>query len=462
MSSTVVRSPTGKVLVVDDDPDMLALLERGLKQGAFEVSAFHSASNAVDELERSQGDADVVFTDIHMPGMGGLELVSTLRERWPDTIAVLMTGEADVSTAVRAMRLGAYDYLVKPFDVVTTLLPVAKRAVEYRRLVDRNRFLQRKLEVTERFDGMVGSSAAMAMVKDLIASVAPTPATVLILGESGTGKELVARSIHEQSPRNAKAFVDVNCAALTETILESELFGHARGAFTGAVTARRGLFEEASGGTLFLDEIGELSPSTQARLLRVLQEGRVRPVGSNESREVDVRVVAATNRDLERAVRDQRFRTDLYYRLNVVKIELPPLRERMEDVPALAHHFLGKCTAKLGKTLGHIDAAALDALNRYLWPGNIRELENAIERAIIVAKTEVLTAELLPAPVRALTPEGGASPEPELVPLVEARTAFERAYVHRALELAGGSLGEAARLAGLDRSNFRRLVKRLG
>jgi two-component system response regulator HydG len=462
MSSPVVHSPTGKVLVVDDDPDMLLLLERGLKQGGFEVSAFHSAGGALDQLEQSHGDADVVFTDIHMPGMGGLELVSALRERWPDIIAVLMTGEAEVSTAVHAMRLGAYDYLVKPFDVLTTLLPVAKRAVEYRRLVDRNRFLQHRLEITQRFDGMVGCSAAMATVKELIASVAPTPATVLILGESGTGKELVARAIHEQSPRNAKAFVDVNCAALTETLLESELFGHSRGAFTGAFTARRGLFEEASGGTLFLDEIAELSPSTQARLLRVLQDGKVRPVGSNDSREVDVRVVSATNRDLERAVRDQRFRADLYYRLNVVKIELPPLRERMEDVPALAHHFLGKCNAKLGKTVGHMDDAALDALSRYLWPGNVRELENALERAIIVAKGDVLTADLLPAPIRMQRPQSSTNPEPDLLPMTEARTAFERAYVHRALELAGGSLGEAARLAGLDRSNFRRLVKRLG
>jgi two-component system response regulator HydG len=462
MPSPTTRTSTGKVLVVDDDPDVLALVERGLEEGAFDVRAFQTAAAVLEELESTKGDVDVVFADIHMPGMGGLELVSALRERWPTMISILITGEADLTTAVRAMRLGVYDYLVKPIDVVSTLLPVAKRAVEHRRLVDRNRFLQGRLEISQRFDGMVGSSAAVATVREVIASVAPTPATVLILGESGTGKELVARAVHEQSPRSAKAFVDVNCAALAETILESELFGHVRGAFTGAVSARRGLFEEASGGTLFLDEIGELTPSTQARLLRVLQEGRVRPVGSNESREVDVRVIAATNRDLEQAVRDQRFRADLYYRLNVVKIELPPLRERLDDVPMLVHHFLGKCAARLGKPVVQIDPAALQALSRYLWPGNVRELENAIERAIVLAKSDVVTMDLLPASVQLQRSMAGGSPDSDLVPLVEARAAFERDYVRRVLEVAGGSLSEAARLAGLDRSNFRRLVRRLG
>jgi two-component system, NtrC family, response regulator HydG len=452
------REPSGRVMVVDDDPDILTVAERALRADGFDVRAFPSAMGALEALDGTAGAADLLLSDIHMSGMDGLELVAAVRDRWPAVVAILITGEADVATAIQGMRLGVYDYLVKPIDAVHTLLPVVRRAVEYRRLRDRNRYLQRQLDVSERFEGMVGSSLAMRQVHELVASVAPTHATVLVLGESGTGKELVARAIHQQSTRGGKAFVDVNCAALTETILESELFGHVRGAFTGAIAPRMGLFEEASGGTLFLDEIGELSPSTQVRLLRVLQEGKIRPVGSNERREVDVRVVAATNRDLAQAVRQQRFRADLYYRLNVMSIELPPLRERMDDVAPLVHHFVKKRGAKLGKTGMQVDQEALALLTAYLWPGNIRELENAIEHAIILARTDTITAEVLPAPVR-----GGARTSTEQAawqPLSEARAAFERQYVLDALERAGGSLTEAARISGLDRSNFRRLVKR--
>jgi two-component system response regulator HydG len=461
MPSAAKRDRAGRVLVVDDDPDILAVIERALGADAFEVRAFPSAAAVLEELRATQGGADVVLADIHMSGMDGLELVAAVRGEWPAVVAILMTGEADVSTAVQGMRLGVYDYLVKPIDVGATLLPVVRRAVEYRRLRDRNRYLERQLDVSERFEGMVGSSPTMRRVHELVASVAPTQATVLVLGESGTGKELVARAIHQQSTRSGKAFVDVNCAALTETILESELFGHVRGAFTGAIAPRRGLFEEASGGTLFLDEIGELSPSTQVRLLRVLQEGRIRPVGSNESRVVDVRVVAATNRDLGQAVRQQRFRADLYYRLDVMTIELPPLRERMEDVVPLTHHFLAKQGAKLGKPGMQIADEALARLTAYLWPGNIRELENAIERAIILARTDTITADVLPTPVREGASRAAGGGQSAWLPLADARTIFERQYVQQALEQAGGSLTEAARLSGLDRSNFRRLVKRL-
>ena len=284
---------------------------------------------------------------------------------------------------------------------------------------------------------------------------------------SGTGKELVARSVHAQSGRSAKAFVDINCAALAETVLESELFGHVRGAFTGAVTGRRGLFEEASGGTLFLDEIGELSPAVQARLLRVLQEGEVRPVGSNESRRVDVRVIAATNRDLAREVEQRRFREDLFYRLNVVAVEVPPLRERPADIAPLAHHFLQKRGQRMRKCVASIDPDALALLAGYHWPGNVRELENAIERAIVLARGDTLGAELLPMSLRRQVghdraPVGPASGRPEgLLPLSQAREGFERGYVRRALELAGGNITEAAALAGVDRSNFRRLMRRL-
>jgi DNA-binding NtrC family response regulator len=458
------RRHAGSVLVVDDDEDLLRVSARALRDEGFEVRTFNSAKPVLEALESAAGRIDVVLSDIHMPDLSGLELLAAVRERWPTVVVTLMTGQAELDSAVQALRLGAYDYLVKPVDPFETLSPALRRAVEYRRLVDRNRYLQRRLDASERFEQMVGGSPAMQRVHDLIASVAPTDATVLVLGASGTGKELVARAIHAQSGRSSKTFVDINCAALAESILESELFGHVRGAFTGAVGARRGLFEEASGGTLFLDEIGELSGSTQARLLRVLQEGEVRPVGSNESRSVDVRVIAATNQDLARAVKDREFREDLYYRLNVVPIELPPLRDRPEDIIPLADHFLKKRGERVGKQVTGIDPEALGLLTRYSWPGNVRELENAIERAIILAGGEVITPELLPPPLRggARTPPGqsllGAD---RLLPLADARSAFERQYVQRALELARGNITEAAQLAGVDRSNFRRLMRRL-
>jgi DNA-binding NtrC family response regulator len=347
-------------------------------------------------------------------------------------------------------------------DIGTTLVPVAHRALEYRRLVDRNRYLERQLDVSARFDGMVGTSRAVREIQELVASVAPTTATVLILGESGTGKELVARAVHKQSTRSGKPFVDVNCGALAESLLESELFGHARGAFTGAHAARRGLFEEASGGTLFLDEIGEISPALQVGLLRVLQEGTVRPVGANHSVAVDVRVIASTNRDLERDVQAGRFRQDLFFRLNVVAIDVPPLRDRPEDIVPLAYHFLEKRGAKLGKTVHNIDPDALARLTAYRWPGNVRELENAIERGIVLSRSDTITVDLLPPTVLNAAP--GAEPTHStslLPPLAGARDQFEREYVERAIALAGGSLTEAARLADVDRSNFRRMVKRL-
>ena len=462
------RQSAGSILVVDDDGDVLALSARALREEGFEVRTFSSAHPVLEALNAAAGCVDVVVSDIHMPDMTGLELLAAVRDRWPTVVVMLMTGQADLESAVHAIRLGAYDYLIKPVDPFDTLIPATKRAVEYRHLVERNLFLQRQLDVQARFDEMVGSSGPMQELAELIASVAPTDATVLILGESGTGKELVARAIHAQSVRSAKRFVDINCAALAESVLESELFGHVRGAFTGAIAGRRGLFEEASGGTLFLDEIGELSPAVQARLLRVLQEGEIRPVGSNESRRVDVRIVAATNRDLAREVEARNFREDLYYRLNVMAIEVPPLRRRREDIVALVHHFIRKCAARIGKQVAGVDSEALSALTSHRWPGNVRELENAIERAIILARGDTIGSEELPTSVlrQSQMSVGGSAPEPPansgpLLPLSEAREAFERGYVQRALDAAGGNITEAAQVAGMDRSNFRRLMRRL-
>jgi DNA-binding NtrC family response regulator len=452
----------GRVFVVDDDPAFLRLVIRELQTERWEVSGFSTSEAAIEALERTGERVDVLLADVYMPGTGGLELIRQVRERWPSVTPVLMTGQADVKTAVDGLRSGAYDYLVKPFEL-DALVQVTRRAVERARLLDRNLFIQRQLDVEDRYGGLVGASRRMRDVLVLCGTVAPTDATVLVLGESGTGKELVARSIHRQSARGARPFIGINCGALSENVLESELFGHARGAFTGAVSARRGLFEEASGGTLFLDEVGELSPATQVRLLRVLQEGEVRPVGANRSVPVDVRIIAATNRDLRAEVQNGGFRRDLFYRLEVITIELPPLRERMDDLPALVHHLVQKRAARLGKPVTSIDDAVFGALGAYSWPGNVRELENVLERALVMAPGPALTADLLPEHLRSSQPPSGRREKAgAMESLSSARTAFERDYVVRVIDQAKGNLSEAARLSGVDPSNFRRLMRRLG
>jgi two-component system response regulator HydG len=455
----------GRVFVVDDEPETLRLVVRALTREGYDVKSFENAEKTLRalELERGAATVDLLISDMHMPGLTGLELLARVREAWPELVVILLTGETELGVAVEAMRRGAYDYLTKPVDPANRLVPAVQRAIEHGRLLRRNLFLQSKLAVAERSAGIIGDSKAMREVHSLIAAVAPTDATVLVLGESGTGKELVARAIHEQSKRAGKVFVDVNCGALTESVLESELFGHAKGAFTGAVSARRGLFEEASGGTLFLDEVGELTQATQVRLLRVLQERKVRPVGSNETRDIDVRVIAATNRDLAERVESGKFRQDLYYRLDVMTVQVPALRERPEDVPALVHHLLKKHSARLGKRVDHVDAKALERLAEHGWPGNVRELENAVERAIVLAKGDVFGVELLPSVLRGKAREAPPGDDPRLAqPLPDAKAAFERSYLEHLLVRAEGKLGRAARLAGLDASNLRRLLKRHG
>ncbi len=455
----------GRVFVVDDDDMHLRSVVRHLRAERFEVEGFESGQRAIEALEAADGQVHTLLVDLYMPEMTGIELLRTLNERWPAVTPILMTGKADVATAVEAMRGGAYDYLMKPIEP-DTLVHAVRRATERARLLERNLYIQRQLDVADRVEGMVGTSRAMREIFSLIATVAPTEATVLVLGESGTGKELVARAVHRQSKRSAKPFIGLNCGALTESVLESELFGHVRGAFTGAVTTRRGLFEEASGGTLFLDEVGELSPATQVRLLRVLQEGEVRPVGANGNLRVDVRVIAATNRNLRSEVDSGKFRRDLYYRLEVVTLELPPLRERLDDLAPLVHHLLRKRSARLGKKVTGTDEATLARLAQHDWPGNVRELENVIERAIVMAKGEILTIDTLPPQLRSENPR--VSPVVDDVflgdrveLLADARSAFERRYVQEVLKRSQGNLSAAARMAGLDRSNFRRLLRRL-
>jgi len=447
---------------VDDETLLRRSVARSLEVAGFTVQTFESADEVTAALEEQSSDVDVLITDVFMPGKSGFDLLTEAHARWPDIPILLMTGQATVAAAVEAMRLGAYDYLVKPIDARNTLVPSVRRALQHRRLVERNRFLESQLEASHRVQGLVGESAEIRNVCAMISAAAPSDVTVLVLGQSGTGKELVARAIHEQSARNGQSFVDINCAALTDSLLESELFGHVRGAFTGATTSRRGLFETASGGTLFMDEVGELSATTQARLLRVLQEGMVRPVGSSESKRVDVRIIAATNRDLAQEVQAGRFRQDLYYRLNVLTIEIPPLRERGGDVPLLTEHFLAKHAARLKRPKPRIEPQVLDSLVRFDWPGNVRELENTIERMLVLCRGDTVTLDLLPP---SLSSPHAADPALEtagpLIPLAEARDRFIRAYARRLLAAAAGNVNEAARIAGMDASNFRRLLKRI-
>jgi len=324
-AATTSRGARGRVLVVEDEPAMLRTITRGLERAGFDVVAFESAFPAIDAIKQGMSP-DVVLTDLHLPDVAGTEVLSAARAADADAVVIVMTALVSVTSAVAAMRLGAYDFLTKPFEHVDFVVKAIERALEKRRLLERNRFLERRVEAAGRFEGIVGGSKAMRGVYALIESVASVDSTVLVTGESGTGKELVVRAIHDRSARRSRPFVAINCGALAESILESELFGHVKGAFTGALSSRRGLFEEASGGSIFLDEVGELPPAMQVKLLRVLQEHEVKPVGSNDSRRIDTRVLAATHRDLGAAVTAGTFRQDLFYRLNVISIAIAPLR----------------------------------------------------------------------------------------------------------------------------------------
>ena len=387
---------SARVLVADDEASARTGMRTLLTQEGFEVVLAEDGSAAVARFE--EGGADVVVTDLRMPGLDGLEVLRRVREIDPEAIVVLATSFADVETAVRAMRDGAEHYLTKPIQFDELLL-VIRRALERRKLKIETTELRARLKDKLRFDHIIGTSPAIQEVFNVIEQVAPSKANVLISGESGTGKELVAQAIHENSPRATAPFVKLHCAALAETILESELFGHEKGSFTGAVARREGRFKQADGGTLFLDEIGEISPAIQVKLLRFLQERTFERVGGNETLKVDVRIIAATNRDLAAQAAEGKFREDLYYRLNVVNIDMPPLRARPSDLLALAHHFLARFTKENGKQITEFAEDALARITSYRWPGNIRELENVIERAVILCDGPVLTAKHLPAGV---------------------------------------------------------------
>jgi DNA-binding NtrC family response regulator len=460
-----VSSPT-RVLVAEDDKVARDLLCEILRGEGYEVDAVDDGAGAI---QRVSGGYDLVVSDVRMERSGGLDVLEAFTTRAPETPVILITAFGDVAGAMEAIQRGAYDYVSKPFNIEELRLTVG-RALERRRLVAEQKTVPS--ESKTHLQDIVGKSSVMLEVYKLVARVAGSTATVLVEGESGTGKELVARAIHTHSPRANAPFVPVNCTALTESLLESELFGHARGAFTGAVASKRGLFETANGGTMFLDEIGDMGPKMQAQLLRTLQDGEVRPVGGSEAIRVDVRLVCATNKDLDEEVKAGRFREDLYFRINVVTVHLPPLRERREDVPILVAHFLNKLARRERRALAALSPEALKLLSAYVWPGNVRELENAIERAVAVAKGNVVLPSDLPPEIgggagtaAALAAGGGApasSGDGGLVADRPTLAELERRYIQLVLAENGGNKKKAAEKLGIDRRTLYRALERTG
>jgi two-component system response regulator PilR (NtrC family) len=449
-----------RVLIVDDEKGMRDFLSIMLKKESYAVAAAESVERALQAL--NAGDVDLIISDIAMPGQSGLDLLKASKAASPDTPVIMITAYASTESAIEALKLGAYDYIIKPFDV-EELKAVVRNALEKRRLEHENRALKRELKEKLRFDELVGDSPRMKEVTDLIAKIAPTNSTVLVSGGSGTGKELVARAIHAGSARAERPFVSINCGALPDELLESELFGHVRGSFTGAVTAKKGLFEVADGGSIFLDEIGDTSPAMQVKLLRVLQERRIRRVGGTEESEVNVRVLAATNQDLEALVRDKRFREDLYYRINVIQIRMPALREKPEDIRPLALHFLVKYARIMGKRITRISDEAMQCLADHAWPGNVRELENVIERAVALESSDAITVDSLAADLR----NGSRGVEAFPVALVDGGVDLERQletlrehFMEEALRRANGIQTKAAELLGMSFRSFRYFAKK--
>ena len=439
-----------KVLIVDDEAIIRDALSDWLKDIGYQVFTAENGHKALEVIEKEK--PGIMITDLVMPGMDGIELMKRAKAQQPNVEVIIITAYASIPTAITAMKEGAYDYIEKPFCPERAELLVKKLA-EHRELVEENLSLRQKLEDRYRFENIIAKSSKMQRVIEVIKVVAKSNATVLITGESGTGKELVARAIHSQSDRRSKPFVAVSCAALPESLLESELFGHEKGSFTGAHDQKKGKFEFANGGTLFLDEIGEMSANIQVHLLRVLEEKEFTRVGGNEPIRVDVRVLSATNKDLRKAIEKQEFREDLYYRLNVVNIELPPLRERKEDIPLLAEHFLRKFAAENRKKVTEFSPEVIGSLLAYDWPGNIRELENAVERAIILSRDSFITIADLPQENVSLV--GSASTGRNLKEV-------EKIHILNVLRETGENYSEAARILGVSRMTLYNKAKGYG
>jgi two-component system nitrogen regulation response regulator NtrX len=448
------------ILVVDDEAGVRASLTGILADESYEVEAVGSGEECLAAVGARR--FDLVLLDVWLPGADGLETLARLRESDPELPVVMISGHGTIETAVRAVRLGARDFVEKPLSLDKTLLAV-RNALQQRRLEAEVRTLRRQLD--QRYV-MVGESPALQALRAEIARAAPSNGRALIFGENGTGKELVARSIHAQSRRARGPFVEVNCAAIPDELIESELFGHTRGAFTGALATRKGKFELADGGTLFLDEIGDMSLKTQAKVLRALQEQRIEPVGGAGSVAVDVRVIAATNKDLEEEIRRGTFRDDLYFRLNVIPFDVPPLRERREDIPVLARHFVEALSAEHGRRPKTLTPEALDVLSRLPWPGNVRELRNTIERLVIMTPGDAIEPRHLPSSLLEALPAeaspAAAASSLESSSLAAAREEFERQFILRRYRQCGGNMSRTAEALGVERSNLYRKMKAYG
>jgi two-component system, NtrC family, response regulator PilR len=459
-----------RLLLVDDEPSIRQLLSYRLKREGFDVVLAENGRDAVKRLEA--GGIDLLVSDIRMPDMSGVEVLRAAKALDPDILGIIITAYASKETSVEALRLGAANYVEKGgpefpaavVEVVRKALEQRQLRQERRQLQQENLLLKRTLGTSHQFSNIIGRSDPMAAVFRLIETVAPTTSTILVTGESGTGKELVARAIHFNSPRRDRPFVALNCGALPETLLESELFGHVRGAFTGAATHKKGLIELADRGTVFLDEIAEMTPMVQVKLLRVLQERRFRRLGGLDEVETDIRIIAATNQDLSKMVAEGKFREDLFYRINVIPLHLPPLRDRREDIALLADHFLARYRQQMGKQVTGISGEALALLEAYEWPGNIRELENAIERAVALEQTPVILPDSLSPIIRGATPRTATAIDlPESGFQLEAHIQqLEREYIVEALRRAGGIQSRAAEILGMTFRSFRYYAKKYG
>lgn len=448
-------SASAKILIVDDDTASLSSLGEAMSRESYKVTLASSGEEALS-LGRDQ-DFDVVITDLRMQGVDGLQVVRALKNSKPETVVIVMTGFASMETVVDAISAGAYDYISKPFKLDQMRLKV-RQSMDQARLLRENRDLREKAQDRDLQGLIIGSSPKMVEVFKTIAKVATTDATVLVEGESGTGKELVARSIHRLGPRKERPFLAVNCSSVAESLLESELFGYVKGAFTGAATSKRGIFDTADRGTVFLDEIGDTTPAMQSRLLRVLESGEIMPVGSSVASQVNVRIITATNRDLTELVAQKKLREDLYYRLKVVTIELPPLREKLSDLPLLFDFFLKKYSSRAGKTLA-VNAEVFSYLESYSWPGNVRQLENVVERAVALNTSGVFDLEDLPQEIQNVRRSVPRRADTPWLTLEE----MEDRYVREVLEGTGGNISRAAEILGIDRRTlYRKLEKPVG
>jgi len=447
------------ILIVDDERSILELLSVILKKEGYAVLVNPGTPSIYEDIE--QKEFDLVISDIKMPQVDGMEVLRRVKAEKPTVPVIMITAYASVKQAVEALRLGAMDYIMKPFDIEEIKVLVAN-GLEHRRLLEENKILKQALREETSFENMIGKSRPMQEVFTLIEKVAATDSTVLITGESGTGKELAARAIHANSRRRDRAFVSINCAALPENLLESELFGHVKGSFTGAISDKKGMFETAHAGTIFLDEVGETSPWTQVKLFRVLQERMIRRVGGNEEIPVNVRIIAATNQNLRKRIEEGKFREELFYRLNVISVDMPPLRRRPDDIPLLIQHFLRKHCERMGRKIKRLTPEVTTALTKYSWPGNVRELENIIERLCAVEERETITAESLPDDVveAGRAPVGGA---PVLLPGFDLEAHLDQvaqAYLKEASEKAAGNMRRMAELLGVSYRSLRYLMKK--